>query len=149
MKAESVQYDRFFEEDILDEEDHGNKANVFIWYLKGEVMYGNTASLGVASGRAVIIIKDEDLLKVKDGVVIVSKTASPGLTSVLAKANAIVTENGGQAAIVMGVAREYGIPAVAGIPGLMERISDGDIVKVDGVNGIIEIKKRIILKQLV
>jgi len=148
MKAESVQYDRFFEENMPDEEDHGNKEKTFVWYLNEEIMHGNTASLGAATGRAVVIKKDEDMLKVKDGFVIICKTASPGLVSVLAKANAIAAENGGQAALVMRAARACGIPAAAGIPGLTEKISDGDIVRVDGTNGTVAIKKRIILRQL-
>jgi phosphoenolpyruvate synthase/pyruvate phosphate dikinase len=148
MEAESAKYDRFSEEYISDEENHRDKAKVFLWYLKGEVIHGRAASLGVTTGRAVVIINDEDMLKVKDGVVIISRTASPGLELVLARANAIATENGGQSATVMGAARAYGIPAVTGIPGLMEKINDGDIVKVDGTNGIIEIRKCIILRQL-
>lgn len=105
-------------------------------------MHGGIASLGVAIGRAAVIKKDDDILKVEDGAVIISKTASPKLAIVLSKANAIATENGGQASNAMEFARSYGIPAVAGIPELTEIIRDGDIVIVDGTHGTIEIQER-------
>ncbi len=111
-------------------------------------MHGRIASLGVAIGRAAVITKDEDILKVEDGAVIISKTASPNLAIVLSKANAIDTENGGQASNAMEIARTYGITAVAGIPELTEIIRDGDIVRVDGTHGTIEIKERMTLHSL-
>ena len=35
------------------------------------------------------------------------------------------------------VARELGIPAIVGIPGLTEILSDGEVVKMDGENGTV------------
>jgi len=148
MRTESAQYDLLPEEYTSDAEDHRNKANVFARYLNGEAMHGGIASLGVAIGRAAVITKDADILKVEDGAVIISKTASPRLAIVLSKANAIATENGGQASNAMEFARTYGIPAVAGIPELTEIIRDGDIVRVDGTHGTIEIKERMTLHSL-
>jgi len=148
MKTESVQYDEFYEEYTLDLEDRRSKANVLAKYLNGEAIHGGTASPGVAVGRAVVIKKDEDILKVKDGAVIISRTASPKLAIILSKANGIATENGGQASNTMVFARTYGMPAVVGIPGLTEIIRDGDIIRIDGKKGTIEIKERMTLHSL-
>jgi rifampicin phosphotransferase len=38
------------------------------------------------------------------------------------------------------IAREYGIPCVSGLMGIMDIIKDGDLVEVDGTNGIVRIK---------
>ena len=35
------------------------------------------------------------------------------------------------------VAREYGIPAVVGVPGATERIATGDVITVDGSAGMV------------
>ena len=148
MKTESVKYDNRSGGYTPNMGDCIGKANVSVEHLGGEVKYGKAASSGVAMGRAVIITKDEDILKVKDNSVIISKTASPKLAIVLEKAIAIVTENGGQAANSMVFARIYGIPAVAGIQGLTETIKDGDFVRVDGTNGNIEIRKNVPLHRV-
>jgi phosphohistidine swiveling domain-containing protein len=148
MKTESVQYDQLSEEYKSDAEDCRNKANVLAGYLKGEAMHGRTASLGSAMGRAAVITKADDILKVKNGAVIIAKKASPKFAIILSKVNAIATENGGQSSNAMGFAREYGIPAVTGISGLTEIVRDGDIIRVDGTNGTVEIKERMTLHRL-
>jgi pyruvate,water dikinase len=144
MKTASVQYDQHSRENTPDMGDFRGKTNDF----NGIIKHGKAASAGVAMGRAVVITKDEDISKVKDGSVIISRTASPKLAMVLEKAIAIATENGSQAANSMVFARVYGIPAVVGIPGLTEIIKDGDFVRVDGTNGNIEISKSVKLHRV-
>jgi pyruvate,water dikinase len=36
------------------------------------------------------------------------------------------------------VAREFGIPAIVGIPGLMQWARDGEAVRMDGTTGVVE-----------
>jgi xanthine dehydrogenase accessory factor len=71
--------------------------------------------------------------------VIVSRTASPDLVMGMSKACAMATEYGGQGATASGFARQYGIPAVVGVAGLFEAISNGDLLRVDGTKGTVEI----------
>jgi pyruvate,water dikinase len=148
MKTESVQYDQSYEEYTSDEEDCRSKASILSGYLNGETIRGRIASLGVAMGRAVVITKDDDIKKVKEGAVIISRTASPKLAIILSKVNAIVTENGGLSSNAMLFAREYGIPAMVGVPWLTEIIRDGDIVRVDAIKGIVEIEERMKLRRV-
>jgi phosphohistidine swiveling domain-containing protein len=50
---------------------------------------------------------------------------------------AIITQDGGVLSHAAIVARELGIPCVVGIEGIMEKVSDGDKVVVDGTNGVV------------
>jgi pyruvate,water dikinase len=53
--------------------------------------------------------------------------------------SAVVTEVGGPLSHPAILAREFGIPAVVGVPGAMERIRDGQGVTVDGATGSIRL----------
>jgi phosphohistidine swiveling domain-containing protein len=74
--------------------------------------------------------------------VLVSRTASPNLTLIMRKIKALVAGSGGIAAIASQFAREYGVPAVVGANGVTEAIEAGDIVRVDGTKGVIEVTRR-------
>ena len=37
------------------------------------------------------------------------------------------------------VAREYGIPAIVGLEDVTEKLKDGQLIRVDGSSGIVEI----------
>ena len=108
-------------------------------YVVAATMYGRAGSAGTAIGRAAVVMDSDDIARIEEGAVIVSKTASPILVMGLSKACAIATEYGGQGATASGVAREYGIPAVVGARGLIETIRDGDLLRVDGAEGTVEI----------
>jgi pyruvate,water dikinase len=48
-----------------------------------------------------------------------------------------VTETGGYLSHGAIVAREFGIPAVVNLPGIMEAVADGDPLEVDGRRGTV------------
>jgi len=103
------------------------------------MMNGRAASPGTAIGWATMVMDWDDLAGVKEDAVIVSKTASPELVMGMSKACALATEYGGQGATASGFARQYGIPAVVGVEGLFEIVNNGDLMRVDGTNGTVEI----------
>ncbi|HEY9839550.1 MAG TPA: PEP-utilizing enzyme, partial [Candidatus Obscuribacterales bacterium] len=47
----------------------------------------------------------------------------------------VATETGGLLSHAAVIAREYGIPAVLAVPGLMQRIQDGQTITLDGDRG--------------
>ena len=130
---------RFSEEPEPGLEEKGQEADSPDGYTVVGLLRGRTASAGAATGRAAIIRGKKDLSRVGEGTVIVSEKASPDLTMVMSKACAMVTEYGGLAAVASGYAREYGIPAVIGIAGLTRVIRDGDLLRVDGTRGIVQL----------
>ena len=66
------------------------------------------------------------------GDVLVAPSADPGWTPLLLRAGAIVMESGGYLSHGAIVAREFGLPAVVNVPGIVDEIAEGEIVTVDG-----------------
>jgi len=56
-----------------------------------------------------------------------------------ARARGLIMETGGVLSHGAIVAREFGLPAVAGLPGIVRRLSTGQRVRVDGSNGTVAI----------
>ncbi len=97
------------------------------------------AGIGVAAGRAAgtarIIYHPHEGSRLQAGDVLVAPSTDPGWTPLFLKASAIVTETGGVFSHGAIVAREYGIPAVVNIPGVLKIIKDGQQITVDGDGG--------------
>lgn len=106
-------------------------------YRPGELR-GVAVSPGIVRGPANVLDSplDKTLLP---GDVLVAHTTDPGWTPLFINAAAVLLEVGGELQHGALLAREYGKPCVAGIVGLMERLQDGQIVEVDGDQGIVRI----------
>ena len=61
----------------------------------------------------------------------------PGWTPVLDRVAAVVTETGGQLSHAAVICREYGIPAVLGIPFATRILQTGEHWEVDGYRGVV------------
>jgi phosphohistidine swiveling domain-containing protein len=103
--------------------------------LQASQWLGQPVSPGLARGRAVVLHSPRGLTSIRPGDVLVTHSADPGWTPVFGKLSALVLECGGQLSHGAMVAREYGLPAVTGIPGIMRALHDGDILAVDGSTG--------------
>lgn len=73
--------------------------------------------------------------RLQPGDIMVAPSTDPGWTPLFLKAGAVVMETGGFLSHGAIVAREYGVPAVVNIPGVMRVIKDGYQVVVDGDEG--------------
>lgn len=83
-----------------------------------------------------------DINEVPDGVVIVAQSLSPSDTLILSKRHIIglaLTE-GGISSHVAILARNYGIPAVFGLPKISKEVSTGQELIVDGTSGEIVVE---------
>jgi pyruvate,water dikinase len=101
---------------------------------------GDPASPGRASGRVRVIRGPSDFDKFQQDEVLVAQLTAPAWTPLFARAAAVVTDGGSLAAHASLVAREYGIPAVVATGNATTRLSDGQLVMVDGSAGLVEIQ---------
>lgn len=105
-------------------------------------LLGQPASHGIATGRARVVRRPEQLFSLQKGEVLVCDAIDPAMTFVAPLAAAIVERRGGMLIHGAIIAREYGIPCVTGVPEATERIADGDRLTVDGFLGIVVIDSR-------
>jgi len=99
------------------------------------VWSGISVSPGTASGAARIVHSPTDAAHLQPGDILVAPSTDPGWTPLFLRASAIVMETGGFLSHGAIVAREYGIPAVANVPGILNTLQEGEIITVDGSAG--------------
>lgn len=99
---------------------------------------GIPGSAGIVTGLARVIIGHNNLQEFIPGEILVTKQTSPAWTPVFMAAKAIITEIGGQLSHAAIVAREYGIPAVVGIPNVTKLIKSGTTIEVNGTKGTVQ-----------
>jgi rifampicin phosphotransferase len=98
---------------------------------------GQPASPGRASGPVRVVHGPQDFDRFQPGEVLVARATAPAWTPLFARAVAVVTDGGTLAAHASLVAREYGIPAVVATGDATARLTDGQLVTVDGSAGTV------------
>lgn len=98
---------------------------------------GMTVSTGRARGMARILRSPREGHRLNNGDILVASSSDPGWTPLFLKAGALVMETGGYLSHGAIVAREFGIPAVVNLPGILERIKEGELLEVDGYRGVV------------
>ncbi|GAA3272647.1 PEP/pyruvate-binding domain-containing protein [Paenarthrobacter aurescens] len=101
---------------------------------------GSPASAGTVSARARVIM-DPVGARLEPGEILVAPSTDPGWTPLFLTAGGLVMEMGGANSHGAVVAREYGIPAVVGVPEATSRISTGQQITVDGAAGTVDTEK--------
>lgn len=102
-------------------------------------MAGCASSCGIIEGPCTIIRKLKDLQALEYGAILVCEGASPSLIPFMPFLGGVCTERGGTLSIASGYARKYGVPAVVGVKGLMGVIRNGDVIRIDGSMGTVDI----------
>ncbi|MFH1151748.1 MAG: phosphoenolpyruvate synthase, partial [Nanoarchaeota archaeon] len=104
--------------------------------IKGEpILKGLAASPGIASGKIKIVETLEDLQKVSQGDILVTKMTNPDMVVTMQKSAAIITDEGGLTAHAAIVSREMGIPCVVGTQEATIKLKEGELITVDGFTG--------------
>jgi pyruvate,water dikinase len=98
---------------------------------------GIAVSAGHASGAARVITSPQDGARLSQNEILVAPSTDPGWTPLFLRASAIVMETGGYLSHGAIVAREYGLPAVVNIPGVLAAVRDGEMLTVDGDEGTV------------
>jgi phosphohistidine swiveling domain-containing protein len=101
-------------------------------------LVGSPASAGVVTSRARVVL-DPVGAQLEPGEILVAPSTDPGWTPLFLTAGGLVMEMGGSNSHGAVVAREYGIPAVVGVPDATTRITSGQLITVDGAAGSVQL----------
>lgn len=100
---------------------------------------GFPGAVGVVEGLVRVIHTVEEGGQLQPGEILVTTVTNIGWTPLFPRAAAIVTDTGAPLSHAAIVARELGIPAVVGCGNATMRLHTGDLVRVNGVQGTVEV----------
>lgn len=106
---------------------------------EGNILVGECASPGVATGTARIIRDPSVSADLKPGDILIAPYTDPAWTPLFPGAAAIIVEVGSFLSHAGTVAREYGIPCLVDVHGCTERIRSGTQLRVNADEGWVEI----------
>lgn len=103
------------------------------------VLQGTGTSRGSVTGPARVIPDLSHIGRLHKGEILVCNSTDPGWASAFGLISGLVLETGGMLSHGACLSREYGLPAVT-LPGAMRRITDGQIITVDGDSGRVSLQ---------
>ncbi|HTE30402.1 MAG TPA: PEP-utilizing enzyme, partial [Chryseolinea sp.] len=106
--------------------------------LPAKAIVGLAVSSGVIEGRARVILNMKDA-DIEDGDILITSFTDPSWTTLFVSIKGLVTEVGGLMTHGAVIAREYGLPAVVGVENATKLIKDGQMIRVNGTDGYVEI----------
>jgi pyruvate,water dikinase len=104
-------------------------------HMDDRILIGLAGSAGRATGPCRIIRHPAEGFSLLEGEILVAPSTDPGWTPLFLRAGGVATQVGGHLSHAAIVAREYGLPAVLNVPGILEAVTDGQVVTVDGDSG--------------
>ncbi|MET8283295.1 rifamycin-inactivating phosphotransferase [Micromonospora sp. NPDC005174] len=111
-------------------------------YRRDDVPTGALAGLGVSGGTVegrARVLSDMADAALESGDILVTAYTDPSWSPLFVAVMALVTEVGGLMTHGAVIAREYGLPAVVGVPDATRLIRDGQRIRVHGTDGYVEI----------
>lgn len=101
------------------------------------VLQGTGCWPGIVEGAIQVVMDPSDDLDVR-GKIMTTMRTDPGWGPLFPSVKGLLIERGSTLSHSAVLARELGIPAVVGVPGLMATIRDGEKVRLDGATGKVE-----------
>ena len=102
-------------------------------------LQGIALSAGAAEGPALVLTDPSEAPPGIAGYVLVCPSTDPAWVPLFVNAKALVMESGGALSHGAIVAREFGLPAVAGLPGIHRQLQTGQRLHVDGARGTVTV----------
>jgi len=106
------------------------------------VLHGIPISTGRVVGPVRFVRSIEDWSRVCRGDILVVSVIDPGMAPLFGVAAGLVAEMGGTLSHGAIIAREYGLPAVANVPGITAKLKEGDRISLDAERGEIIIQEQ-------
>jgi pyruvate,water dikinase len=103
------------------------------------VLRGLPGSPGRITGPCFRVLDPADFARFPKNAVLVARTTNPAWTPLFYSALALITESGGPLSHGAVTAREMALPAVMSVRDVVARLRDGQIVTVDGTQGIVNL----------
>ena len=93
-------------------------------------------AISMASYQGIVrkITHPNQIERLQTGDIMLAPSTDPSWLGLFLKAGGVVVETGGYLSHSAIVARELGIPTIVNIPGIMDQLQDGDVVRIDGEN---------------
>jgi pyruvate,water dikinase len=120
---------------IKDKKKAGNVAADGTKIAETPILSGAGASPGFGIGTVKILKGPKEISKVGKGDILVAEMTSPDYVPAMKKAEAIVTNKGGQTSHAAIVSRELGIPCIVGTKTATKVLKEGTTITVDGEKG--------------
>jgi phosphoenolpyruvate synthase/pyruvate phosphate dikinase len=109
---------------------------------------GIAASPGIVTGKAALIRRNADYRRVPAGAIAVARMTRPELVLGLGRLAGIVTDLGGSLCHAAIIARELSLPCVVGTGDATTRIRPGQLVLVNGTEGVVRAVPRAVSVEL-
>jgi rifampicin phosphotransferase len=106
------------------------------------VFHGIPISAGKVVGPVRFVRSMEDWGCVRSGDILVVAVIDPGMAPLFGLAAGLIAEMGGTLSHGAIIAREYGLPAVANVTGIMARLKEGDRISLDAERGEIIVQDK-------
>ena len=122
--------------------EENRRSDLFIAGSRNEAdvaVRGFPGSAGVVEAKVRVLSDAADGGALQPGEVLVTTITNVGWTPLFPRAAAVVTDVGAPLSHAAIVARELGIPAVVGCGNATMRLRTGDLVRVDGTAGTVEV----------
>ena len=104
-----------------------------------DTLAGVPLSAGVAEAPALVLDEPPQGAAPPGPYVLVCPSTDPAWVPLFVNARALVMETGGVLSHGAIVAREFGLPAVAGLPDIHRRLRSGQRLRVDGGRGTVAV----------
>jgi pyruvate,water dikinase len=104
-----------------------------------DTMHGVPLSAGVAEAPALVLDEPQGATVPSEPYILVCPSTDPAWVPLFVHARGLVMETGGVLSHGAIVAREFGLPAVAGLPDVQRRLRTGQRLRVDGSAGTVAV----------
>lgn len=110
-----------------------------IFPANAEVLQGVAVSPGTATAPALVLTKPNAETLPAEPYILVCPSTDPAWVPLFVQACGLVMETGGVLSHGAIVARDFGLPAVAGLPGVTRQLKSGQRLSVDGAQGTVSV----------